>query len=180
MLVNSNPQATRHGHPTALAFSEMNELMNVTPENVSAASPRKTQEISGKAVVIGMLVLGICATATLFIYFELHTGPFRPLREAIGREFRHSRPNVEGGRVRGRGPWILRISMSVPFDPYVEEAKAVEIEERVLEIAKTFENLPTFEQIQVNLIYFAPEKEAVRRTFDWPPKKAEGEGLRAK
>ncbi|MDB5346975.1 MAG: hypothetical protein JWP89_5352 [Schlesneria sp.] len=158
--------------------------MNVPLENVSTASPHKTQEISGKAVVLGMLALGICATATLFIYFELHTGPFRPLREAIGREFKHSRPNVEGGRVRGRGPWILRISMSVPFDPYLEEAQAEQINERVLEIAQKFENLPTFEQIQVNLIYFAPEKEAVRRTFDWPPKppakKAEGEGLRAK
>lgn len=180
MLLDSSRQATRRGHWTALGLTEMNELMNVTPENVSAASPRQTQEISGKAIVIGMLALGICATATLFIYFELHTGPFRPLREAIGREFRHSRPNVEGGRVRGRGPWILRISMSVPFDPYVEESQAEKINERVLEIAKTFENLPTFEQIQVNLIHFAPEKEAIRRTFDWPPKKAEGEGLRGK
>src|SRR5882757_5750451 len=125
----------------------MNELMNLTPEGVSPASACKPREISGSAVVIAMVTLGVCATALLFIYFELHTGPFRPLREAIGKEFRHSRPNVEGGRVRGRGPWILRISMSVPFDPYVEEAQAEQINERVLEIAKTFENLPTFEQI---------------------------------
>lgn len=144
--------------------------MPLNPESALAPSPRPPREIPGSAVVIGMILLGIGATALLFVYFELHTGPFRPLREAIGREFKHSRPNVEGGRVRGRGPMILRISMSVPFDPYLEEAKAAQFNKRVVEIAKTFENLPKFEQIQVNLIYFAPEKNAIRRTFDSPPK----------
>ena len=146
--------------------------MTLNPESALAPSPRAPREIPGSAVVIGMIFLGICATALLFVYFELHTGPFRPLREAIGREFKHSRPNVEGGRVRGRGPMILRISMSVPFDPYLDEAKAVQFNERVVEIAKAFEKLPKFEQIQVNLIYFAPEKNAIRRTFDSPPKES--------
>lgn len=136
-----------------------------TPHVMTPVS--KNREISGSAVVIGMLLLGVVATSLLFVYFELHTGPFRPLREAIGREFRHSRPNVEGGRVRGRGPWILRISMSVPFDPFVDEARAIEVKDRVLEIARQFHDLPAFEQVQVNLIHFVPEKTAIRRTFDW-------------
>ncbi|MBS0205835.1 MAG: hypothetical protein JSS49_23275 [Planctomycetes bacterium] len=130
-------------------------------------SPRRVREISGSLVVIGMLVLGVIAVSLLFVYFELHTGPFRPLREAIGREFRHSRPNVEGGRVKGRGPMILRISLSVPFDPVVEEQKATEINTRILEIARNYQDLPSFEQVQINLINFVPESTAKRRTFDF-------------
>lgn len=114
-----------------------------------------------------MFGLGIFLTTLLFVYFELHTRPFRPLREAIGREFRHSRPNVEGGRVRGRGPQVLRISLSVPFDPFVDEERAGETNERVLVIARQHQDLASYAQIQINLIHFQPEKEAKRRTFDF-------------
>jgi hypothetical protein len=144
----------------------MMESPDVTP-----IAPQKNLEISGSAVVIGMLVLGLGATMLLFIYFELHTGPFRPLREAIGREFKHSRPNVEGGKLKGRGPKILRISLSVPFDPFVEVAKSQERTEQVLEIARKFQDLSSYEQIQINLIHFAPETTAKRRTFDFPGSK---------
>lgn len=140
------------------------------PPAVAGIPSRKHREISGSAVVVGMLALGIFATSLLFLYFELHTRPFRPLREAIGREFRHSRPNVEGGRVKGRGPMILRISMSVQFDPTSEDDKCNEINQRLLEIARQYHDLSTFKQIQINLIYFAPETEAKRRTFDFPGK----------
>ena len=97
-------------------------------------SPPNPREISGSAVVIGMLTLGIFSTSLLVIYFELHTRPFRPLREAIGRAFKHSRPNVEGGRVRGRGPQILRISMSVPFNPFDDDKKSEEINLRLKQL----------------------------------------------
>ena len=36
----------------------------------------------------------------MFVYWDLHTKPFRPLTEAIGRTFKHSLPKVEGGRHR--------------------------------------------------------------------------------
>jgi hypothetical protein len=140
---------------------------NVTPSSTPAS---KSKEISGSAVVIGMLTLGVLATAMLFVYFELHTAPFRPLREAIGREFKHSRPNVEGGRVKGKGPMILRISLSVPFDPFLEETKSEDVKARILEIAREYHNLADFEQVQINLILFTPETTAKRRTFDWPEK----------
>ena len=127
----------------------------------------KDREISGTTVVIGMITVGLMATGLLFLYFELHTRPFRPLREALGREFKHSRPNVEGGRLKGRGPMILRMSLSVPFDPFVEDLKATELNRRVLEIAGQYHDLASFEQVQVNLIRFVPESTAKRRTFDW-------------
>lgn len=151
----------------------MSQSTESTPAAAGSPSAGKTRELSGRAVVIGMLALGIFSTSLLFVYFELHTRPFRPLREAIGREFRHSRPNVEGGRVKGRGPMILRISMSVPFDPFKEDEKCGDITRRLLEIARQYHDLATFEQVQINLIYFAPETEAKRRTFDFPGKPAE-------
>ena len=128
----------------------------------------KDKEISGRAVVVGMLMLGTFMVSLLFIYFELHTRPFRPLREAIGREFRHSRPNVEGGKLKGRGPNILRMSMSVPFDPDIELQQSQERTKRVLVIAAGYHNLANYDQVQVNLIYFVPEGEPKRRSFDWP------------
>lgn len=143
----------------------MNQL--TAPVNASVPTVIKPREISGSAVVVGMLTLGITATALLFVYFELHTRPFRPLREAIGREFRHSRPNVEGGRLKGRGPMILRISLSVPFDPTLEAEKAGEVNSRILRIARQYHDLASFEQIQINLIRFVPEGTAKRQTFDW-------------
>lgn len=158
--------------------------LNMTQQTISTTNEseipaRKSREISGTKVVIGMLTLGVMATGLLFLYFELHTRPFRPLREALGREFKHSRPNVEGGRLKGRGPMILRISMSVPFDPFVEETKATELNSRVLEISRKYHDLETFEQVQVNLIFFVPESAAKRRTFDWKSKqKAEDLGNR--
>lgn len=143
----------------------MNQL--TPPVNASVPTAIKPREISGSAVVVGMLTLGITATALLFVYFELHTRPFRPLREAIGREFRHSRPNVEGGRLKGRGPMILRISLSVPFDPTLEAEKSGEVNSKILRIARQYHDLASFEQIQINLIRFVPEGTAKRQTFDW-------------
>ena len=153
----SHPSADSPDEPVAAAAA---------PAPAPAPGP-KPKEISGRVVVIGMLTLGVLATSMLFLYFELHTAPYRPLREAIGREYKHSRPNVEGGRLKGRGPMILRISMSVPFDPFLEETKSADVNKRVLEIARAHHDLATFEQIQINLILFTPETTAKRRTFDW-------------
>jgi hypothetical protein len=114
-----------------------------------------------------MLVLGMSATALLYVYWEQHTRPFRPLREAIGRTFRHSRPNVEGGRPKGRGPWTLRISMSVDFPPAQDSPQANKIVHRVLELTREYHDFSEFEKIEVNLIQIVPQELAKTRTFSW-------------
>lgn len=136
------------------------------PESTARPAP-KPIELSGTRIVIGMFALGLFLVSLLFIYFELHTRPFRPLREAIGREFKHSRPNVEGGRVKGKGPRILRISLSVPFDPFIEEQQADERNQRILQIARDYQDLASYDTVEINLIQFVPESEAKRRTFEW-------------
>lgn len=140
------------------------EATEMTP-----VAPPRPREISGRLVVIGLLCLGVFATSLLFVYFEFHTRPFRPLREAIGRAFRHSRPSVEGGQVKGRGPRILRISLSVPFDPFQEDAQAIAINRRVLELAREHQQLNSFDVVEIHQIQFVPEQVAKRRTFKLSP-----------
>ena len=128
---------------------------------------QSSQNRSGQYLVVGLLLLGIAATALMFVYWDQHTRPFRPLREAIGREFRHSRPNVEGGRVKGRGPWTLRISMSVEFPPFEDSPRAYQTVDRVLEITRHQYATKELEKIEINLIQFIPQEMAKTRTFTW-------------
>ena len=52
--------------------------------------------ISGRKVVALMLGFGVVMVAALWLYWELHTRPFRPLQTAIAAEFPDSRPGVIG------------------------------------------------------------------------------------
>lgn len=146
-------------------------VMNLTPQepvSISGILPRrKDRELSGRAIVAGMFILGLFLASLLFVYFEFNTRPFRPLREALGREFRHSRPNVEGGKLKGRGPDTLRVSMSIPFDPYQEGAQTRMRLAKVIEISRQYHDLAKFDTLEVNLIHFPPERDAVIKTFEW-------------
>src|SRR5262245_43384712 len=87
-----------------------------TLEDSPPGSPSQSWRISGSAVVFGMRRLGTVATVVMYVYWDLHTKPFRPLTEAIGRTFKNSLPKVEGGRHK-RGPMTLRVALRVPFPP---------------------------------------------------------------
>ena len=121
--------------------------------------------------------LGIAATALRFIYWDRQTKPVRPLREAIGREFRHSRPNVEGGRPKGRGPWTLRVSMTVDFPPAEDSPRANQIFNRVIEIAGQYQDLSKIDKVEVNLIQFVPQELAKTRKFTWTAKEPAGHSI---
>ena len=128
----------------------------------------RTRVLSGKLLVLGLFAFGIAATSLLYVYWDQHTKPFRPLREAIGREFRHSRPNVEGGRHKGRGPWTLRISLTVPFPPAEEPDQSKKVFDRILEITRQNLKVDDIEKIEVNLIQFVPEELARTLKMTWP------------
>jgi hypothetical protein len=130
----------------------------------------RSREVSGKPLVIGLFSLGIIATIILFVYWDRHTKPFRPLREAIGRKFRHSRPNVEGGRPKGRGPWTLRISMTVEFSPVEETEKGQEVFDQVMELVRQYQDISKIDEVDVVLIQFVPEDLAKTRKIVWQSK----------
>lgn len=129
--------------------------------------PGGTLQLSGRKLVMLLLIMGAATTSLMFVYWEYHTRPFRSLREAIGREFKHSRPNVEGGRHKGRGPWTLRISMKVDFPPTEETGRAQEIANRVLQLTRQLQSENQYEKIELNLIQFIPQEVAKTKTFEW-------------
>lgn len=150
----------------------------ITPaEDPTTLARPKDRVLSGRAIVVAMFLLGLFLTALLFIYFEYNTRPFRPLRESIGREFRHSRPNVEGGKLKGKGANTLRVSMSVPFDPNRETEKSNQTLLRVVSLAREHHDLNTFQVFEVNLVHFAPEQEAIIKSFSWPGPHAANESF---
>lgn len=134
----------------------------------SARAISTTQSgIPGKYVVLTMFALGALSTATIFLYWDLHTAPFRPLTEALGREFPRSLPKVEGGSHKG-GPATLRIAIRVPFEPQPENQESQEVVNRVIQVARAQTDLKKFSLVQVHLFQLAPERIAKQASFEYP------------
>lgn len=139
-------------------------------------------EFSGSRTVIAILVAGVVATASIFLYWDLHTRPFRPLRSAIGQTFEKSRPLVEGGRNKG-GPPTLRVAMTVLFDPNEDDLRAQETLRKVVELARTHVELDRYEVLELNLLQFVPQEPVRERSmsvehpakFDSPPEAADSD-----
>lgn len=136
---------------------------------IDAPPAKQNPEISGKWVIIAMFLFGGCATGLIYLYWEMHTRPFRPLTEAIGREFRHSLPKVEGGRNKG-GPMTLRVAMTVSFKPVKGQEETESVVRRVVELSQTHADISQFEKLEVYLIQRAPEQVAVTAAFLFPTK----------
>lgn len=145
----------------------------MTAETETTSSAPRVREVPGKWVVLGMLLLGIAATTVMYVYWDLHTKPFRPLTEAIGRTFAHSLPKVEGGRHK-KGPVTLRIVMRVPFPPEVDEPAATATITQLKELIRTHADLTGYERIQIHLIQMVPEELAKTRLFELTPADVQG------
>lgn len=130
-------------------------------------SPVKRPGIPGQYVVLGMFLTGIVATATIYLYWDLHTKPFRPLTEAIGREFKYSLPKVEGGRHK-KGPLTLRITVRVPFLPDTAGESSQRLVNRLTELAREHGRLAEFEEFHIHLVQLAPERLAQEAEFNFP------------
>lgn len=137
-------------------------------EDTTPHSPPQDRKISGTAVVISLLVMGLTATAVMFVYWDLHTKPFRPLTEAIGRTFKYSLPQVEGGRHK-QGPMTLRIAIRVPFSPDADEERTHETLRTICELIRRHQDLAGYEQVQIHLFQVLPEETAKKKTFEFTP-----------
>jgi hypothetical protein len=134
---------------------------------LSDAAPRARQ-ISGTWVVLGVFLLGAAATTVMFAYWELHTRPFRPLTEAIGRTYRHSLPKVEGGRHK-KGPMTLRVALRVPFSPEADENAARQTVETICGLIRRHQDLAGYERVQIHLFQMVPEEAAKSKSFTFTP-----------
>jgi hypothetical protein len=141
----------------------------MTPtDEMKQDSPPHDRVISGTAVVLGMLLLGTLATTVMFVYWDRHTKPFRPLTEAIGRTFKHSLPKVEGGRNK-RGPRTLRIALRVPFSPDADEQQAQQTVTKICELIRQHQDLAGYDRVQIHLFQMIPEETAKSRSFEFVP-----------
>ncbi len=141
----------------------------MNPEAASPlAAPPRPWQISGRWVVIGMFLMGVTATATIFVYWDLHTKPFRPLTEAIGRTFKNSLPKVEGGRHK-KDPTTLRIAMRVPFPPDLDEQAAQETLQTVRRLIREHQDLTGYERVQIYFFQMVPEETAKSKLFEYTP-----------
>ena len=143
----------------------MDNAQQTTPDNPPTAPPGVV--ISGKKLVLGLLTFGGLATLLMFVYWEQHKGPFRSLCEELGRQYRRSRPVVEGGRAKGKGPWTLRVTMTVDFPPGEDSAKANQLGEQIREVVSRHTEIREMEQLELNLIQFVPQETAKTKTLTW-------------
>ena len=75
---------------------------------------------SGTWMVLIMFAFAFAMIGTMYLYWELHTRPFRPLQIAIGAKYPNSMPRVIGGQHKSHQPGSrvrLRIVIAVDFDP---------------------------------------------------------------
>ena len=119
-------------------------------------------------MVIGMLAFGLATTAGMWAYWTLHTGPFRPLQDAIAAAFPHSSPRVEGGqhKMHKGTPLVLRIVMRVDFDPVTEKSHGEEVVDSVEKIASQHINLAAYDELDVFLFQGVPEQEVRQQEYN--------------
>jgi hypothetical protein len=125
---------------------------------------------SGRWVVLAMFAFGISATALLWLYWELHTQPFRALQQAIVHEFPGSNPRVQGGqkKMHKHTPRVLQIVMRVDFDPVAGEAESNQVAERIAELARRNHDVATYDVIEIGLFLLRAEEDPRMRTIRFP------------
>jgi len=128
---------------------------------MNQAAPPQFKTVSGRWVVIGMLAFGILAAGTLWVYSKLELAPFLPLRKALQDEFPQSKPRVEGGRPRNQPP-LLRVVMHVDFTPSESDPRVMTMFERIVALAKQHVNLAEFENFELHVVHYIPEKNPER------------------
>ncbi len=133
--------------------------------NTEGIVPDESPRISGVWVAGGLLLLGAAFTLVLWLYTEVHTGPFRDLRDAIHSEFPRSVPQVEGGqkKMHKGTPRILRITLQVHSDPREDDQLVTGMIDRLVSLSEQHHGLGDYDLLDVYLVWFRPEQEAVSR-----------------
>ena len=123
--------------------------------------------ISGRWVVIAMFAFALTVTGLLYLYWDLHTGPFRPLTEVLAHEFEGSHPLVQGGqeKVRKGSPKILRVTLRVDFAPDDENNNELvdKVVDRISQLADEHHGLAKYDILEIHLIRLRAEKTIQQR-----------------
>lgn len=115
--------------------------------------------------------MGITATGLLYAYSTLHLGPFKPLQEAIVKEFPGSSPRVDGGKKRMQldTPTILRILMKSEVDPLSEKEESVQamlaMRKRIAELTIEKVTLPDLAVLELHVYKLVQEDQILKRSY---------------
>lgn len=131
----------------------------------AAAAPSHRPR-TGPYVIAGMFLFAITVTTGLWTYWNLHTSPYRPLTDALGREFPGSSPRVEGGKhgMHRNTPRVLRIVMRVTFDPHADDEQFAEQTDAILQLAREHVDMSEYDHCEMHLFQQLPEQEASLRS----------------
>jgi hypothetical protein len=115
-----------------------------------------------------MLFFGVVLTGVLWTYWYYHTAPFSDLQRAIGTEFKHSSPRVDGGQRRKHlgGTRLLWVIMRVPYLPESDPERSQKTADRVVELVRLHAQVSDFDQVNVRLFYGEPERVLHKRDFE--------------
>ncbi len=121
--------------------------------------------VSGRLVVIVIVLFAIVLTGTIRVYMDKHNAPFRPVQHAIAEAFPGSAPRVEGGqrKIHKHTPGILRIVMKVDFDPNKDDDRVEQIVDRVQQLSAEHLEMSKYRQLDVHLFWPEPEQEIRKR-----------------
>jgi len=133
----------------------------------SEATRTSERRVSGSGMVLAMLAFGVVITGSMWVYWTLHTGPFRPLQDALAAAFPNSSPRVDGGqRKMHKGtPKILRVVLRVEFDPTADTARGERVVDSVQQIAGQHLDLNAYDELEVFLFQGVPEKDVRQQEF---------------
>jgi len=129
-------------------------------------SPQQSRPGAGPWVIAGMFLFAITVTAGLWSYWNFHTQPYRPLTDALGRQFPGSNPRVEGGKhgLHRDTPRVLRIVMRVPFDPEQDDETFAAHTLAIRDVAAEHVQFADYDQCEIHLFQQLPETEASLRS----------------
>jgi len=132
--------------------------------------PPTGRVLSGRWVVIGILVFAITVTGTMWVYWRLQDGPFIPLEQALSTQFKGSRPRVEGGQLKmhTNSPMILQITMKVDFDPTRETERFEAFTGRVARFTRQRFDVQPYQILEIHLFQPLPEKEIRQKQIRIP------------
>lgn len=124
------------------------------------------QSLDGKRIVLGMFVFGALVSAGLWVYWELHTRPFRALTDALGEKYPHSSPRVEGGKhgMHKQTARVLRVVMRVDYNPFEHEQRYQIQQAGILEIAARSGMLKSYDQCEIHLFHQPAEQQSRMRS----------------
>ncbi|MFN0195486.1 MAG: hypothetical protein ACKVT0_01970, partial [Planctomycetaceae bacterium] len=140
---------------------------NQRDEGVSESSRPHT----GRNVVLAMFAFAGFLVVSMFVYWHYHTALFRPLQEALVREFPGSKPRVDGGKRKLHVeslPRILRVVMKVDIDPQKSPQEAARRVEKIRELAEQYIEVDTYDELEVHFYNPQPEKEIKQWQFTLP------------